>query len=46
MADKAEVDPWGIDSYSRTNRPDGRKDLMEVTAFVEVVRRFDEARGR
>jgi phosphoribosylanthranilate isomerase len=40
------VDPWGIDSYSRTNRPDGRKDLEEVRAFVEAVRRFDEARVR
>ena len=40
------VDPWGVDSYSRTNRPDGRKDLEEVRAFVEAVRRFDEVRGR
>jgi phosphoribosylanthranilate isomerase len=38
------VDPWGVDSYSRTNRPDGRKDLGATRAFVEAVRRFDEAR--
>lgn len=38
------VSPWGVDSYSRTNRPDGRKDLDETRAFVEAVRRFDEAR--
>jgi phosphoribosylanthranilate isomerase len=40
------VNPWAVDSYSRTNRPDGRKDLVEIRAFVEAVRRFDEARGR
>jgi phosphoribosylanthranilate isomerase len=40
------VNPWGVDSYSRTNRPDGRKDLDETRAFVEAVRRFDEARRR
>jgi len=40
------VNPWGVDSYSRTNRPDGRKDLDATRAFVEAVRRFDEARGR
>jgi phosphoribosylanthranilate isomerase len=40
------VQPWGVDSYSRTNRPDGRKDLYATRAFVEAVRRFDEARGR
>jgi phosphoribosylanthranilate isomerase len=39
------VAPWGVDSYSRTNRPDGRKDLDETRAFVEAVRRFDEARA-
>lgn len=38
------VRPWGVDSYSRTNRPDGRKDLDETRAFVETVRRHDEAR--
>jgi phosphoribosylanthranilate isomerase len=40
------VHPWGVDSYSRTNRPDGRKDLGETRAFVEAVRHFDEARSR
>ena len=40
------VKPWGVDSYSRTNRPDGRKDLDETRAFVEAVRRFDEAQSR
>ena len=40
------VNPWGVDSFSRTNRPDGRKDLGETRAFVEAVRRFDEARRR
>ncbi len=35
------VRPWGVDSYSGTNRPDGRKDLARVQAFVEAVRRFD-----
>ena len=40
------VNPWGVDSFSRTNRPDGRKDLDETRAFVEAVRRFDEARRR
>ena len=40
------VNPWGVDSFSRTNRPDGRKDLEETKAFVEAVRRFDEARRR
>jgi len=40
------VSPWGVDSYSRTNRPDGRKDLAETRAFVEAVRRFDAAQRR
>jgi phosphoribosylanthranilate isomerase len=40
------VRPWGVDSYSRTNCPDGRKDLDETRAFVEAVRRYDEARRR
>jgi len=40
------VNPWGVDSFSRTNRPDGRKDLGETRAFVEAIRRFDEARRR
>jgi phosphoribosylanthranilate isomerase len=40
------VRPWGVDSYSRTNRPDGRKDLDKTRAFVEAVRRYDEARSR
>jgi phosphoribosylanthranilate isomerase len=40
------VHPWGVDSYSRTNRPDGRKDLGRTRAFVEAVRRYDEARRR
>jgi phosphoribosylanthranilate isomerase len=40
------VHPWGVDSYSRTNRPDGRKDLGKTRAFVEAVRRYDEARRR
>lgn len=39
------VHPWGVDSYSRTNRPDGRKDLDETRAFVEAVRRFDKAKA-
>jgi phosphoribosylanthranilate isomerase len=40
------VRPWGVDSYTRTNRPDGRKDLDKTSAFVEAVRRHDEARRR
>ena len=40
------VRPWGVDSYSRTNRPDGRKDLEKTRAFVEAVRRYDESRMR
>lgn len=35
------VRPWGVDSYSRTNLPDGRKNLARVGAFVAAVRRFD-----
>ncbi len=35
------VRPWGVDSYSRTNLPNGRKDLAKVRAFVDAVRRFD-----
>lgn len=40
------VRPWGVDSYSLTNLPDGRKDLDKTRAFVEAVRRYDEARRR
>jgi len=39
------VQPWGVDSYSRTNLPDLRKDLDKVRAFVEVARRFDAERN-
>jgi phosphoribosylanthranilate isomerase len=38
------VEPWGVDSYSRTNLPSLRKDLDKVRAFVEVTRRFDAER--
>jgi len=38
------VEPWGVDSYSRTNLPSLRKDLDKVRAFVEVARRFDAER--
>src|SRR4030095_14945243 len=38
------VEPWGVDSYSRTNLPSLRKDLAKVRAFVEGARRFDAER--
>jgi phosphoribosylanthranilate isomerase len=38
------VEPWGVDSYSRTNLPSRRKDLDKVRAFVEVTRQFDAER--
>jgi phosphoribosylanthranilate isomerase len=38
------VQPWGVDSYSRTNLPSLRKDVDKVRAFVEVARRFDAER--
>lgn len=38
------VEPWGVDSYSRTNLPSLRKDLHKVRAFIEVARRFDAER--
>ncbi len=38
------VEPWGVDSYSRTNLPSLRKDLDKVRAFLEVARRFDAER--
>lgn len=38
------VEPWGVDSYSRTNLPSLRKDLDKVRAFLEVARRFDADR--
>jgi phosphoribosylanthranilate isomerase len=31
------VRPWGVDSYSRTNLPNGRKDLAKVRAFIDAV---------
>ncbi len=40
----AAVEPWGVDSYTRTNLPDGRKDIEKVRALVAAVRQFDAAR--
>ncbi len=39
------VQPWGVDSYSRTNLPNGRKDIVAVRGFIEAVREFDEGLG-
>jgi phosphoribosylanthranilate isomerase len=38
------VEPWGVDSYSRTNLPSLRKNLNKVREFVEVAQRFDAER--
>ena len=37
------VRPWGVDSYSRTNLPSGRKDMSMVRSFIEAVHRYDGA---
>jgi phosphoribosylanthranilate isomerase len=39
------VRPWGVDSFSRTNRADGRKDLAKVRAFYDTVKAFDAGQG-
>lgn len=38
------VGPWGVDSYSRTTGPDGRKDLAKMRAFYEAAKGFDAGR--
>jgi phosphoribosylanthranilate isomerase len=30
--------PWGVDSFSRTNLPNGRKDLARVRAFLNAAK--------
>lgn len=32
------VHPWGVDSFSRTNSPNNRKDLARVRAFYEAAK--------